>query len=184
MKEENKVKTWVKNHKKEIIVSIVAVAIIAGGAIIYIKSKNGNKIIAKVNSNKPKNDILKAPNIDSNNNKSEIVSKIPVKKDIAVEKEIVEDVCIQEPIRLTKNKRKEILLLNDGFKTQSYYNNRNSETTWKYKIKDGMLYVNKSGKTSWADSHYNYDYVADDEETRRFLRKNLWRLNTNISKQS
>ena len=179
MKEENRVKTWVKNHKKEIIIGVVVVAVIAGGAIIYIKSKNGNKIIAKVNSNKPKNDTLKAPNID-NNIKSEIVSK----KDVAVEKEVVEDVCIQEIPRLTKKNNKEILLLNDGFETQTYFKNRNSETTWKYKIKDGMLYVNKSGKTSWADSHYNYDYVADDEETRRFLRKNLWRLNTNISKQS
>ena len=183
MKEENRVKTWVKNHKKEIIIGVVVVAVIAGGAIIYIKSKNGNKIIAKVNSNKPKNDTLKAPNID-NNIKSEIVSKTPVKKDITVEKEVVEDVCIQEIPRLTKNNRKEILLLNDGFTTTTHFKGKNREYTRVYKIDGDNVIINETGKTSWADSHYDKTFIADDEEIHRFIRKNLLSLNTNISKKS
>lgn len=180
MKEENRVKTWVKNHKKEIIIGVVVVAVIAGGAIIYIKSKNGNKIIAKVNSNKPKNDMLKAPSTD-NNIKAEQVSKTPVVKDVAIKEDIMEDVCIQKPIRLTKNNRKKLLELNEGFTLPTHYKDRNSETTRVYEIKNGNLYVQKSGKTCWSDSRYsNKPYIADEEDTHRFLYRYQHLMNTNI----
>lgn len=32
------------------------------------------------------------------------------------------------------------------------------------------IYINR-GKTSWADSHFDYEEIADVEQTRRFLIK-------------
>ena len=51
--------------------------------------------------------------------------------------------------------------------------------TSNYTISGGKLEVQISGKTSWADSRYSdrYVYGADDEETKRFLRKYKDELN-------
>ena len=47
-----------------------------------------------------------------------------------------------------------------------------------YTIKDGQLKIRASGKTSWADSRYDEEWVADDEETHRFLYKHQSELNS------
>ncbi|MGI5451421.1 hypothetical protein ACQEVM_37815 [Streptomyces sp. CA-243310] len=38
--------------------------------------------------------------------------------------------------------------------------------------------IHSSGKTSWADSRFDNEVVATDEQTRRFLREYLTELNT------
>ncbi|MFC5857185.1 hypothetical protein ACFPZI_37175 [Streptomyces chlorus] len=52
-----------------------------------------------------------------------------------------------------------------------------SEDT-KYSISGGELNIRKTGKTSWADSRFKEKYVADDDQTRRFLRSFLHVLDT------
>lgn len=181
MEEESKVKTWVKKHKKEIIIGVMAITVvIAGGTIIYIKSKNGNKPIANVKSTKPKNDVLNKPSTN-NNIKAETVSKTPIVKNVSVKKEFIEDEHIQKIPRLTQKNREKILAINNGFETTTYYKGRNVERTRVYKIQDGQVIINETGKTSWADSHYNKTFTADDDETHRFLRNNLLSLNININ---
>jgi hypothetical protein len=52
--------------------------------------------------------------------------------------------------------------LNEGFEATTHFDSKNRETR----------------KTSWADSRFDNEYVADDDQTRRFLREHLYELNT------
>lgn len=81
-------------------------------------------------------------------------------------------------MRLTKGIRKQLLLQNEGFSTHTSYDSKNSEYERIYTIKGGRLHIREIGKTSWADSNYNKEWYADDEETHRFLYNNLRSLNT------
>lgn len=83
-------------------------------------------------------------------------------------------------VRLTKNNREKILDLNDGFKTKTSYSGKNSREDRCYRIENGQLYIRASGKSSWSDSRYDDEWVADEKETHRFLYNNLGRLDTNI----
>ena len=87
-------------------------------------------------------------------------------------------------VRLTKENRKKLLEQNEGFTQRTFNDQRNFEETRIYKIKDGLLHIREIGKTSWADSRYEDEWiasdkerVADDEETHRFLYKWLRKLN-------
>ncbi len=80
--------------------------------------------------------------------------------------------------RLTKIVRQLLLDNNDGFSTHTYYEGKNSREERIYTIKDGQLKIRASGKTSWADSRYDEEWVADDEETHRFLYKHQSELNS------
>ena len=82
-------------------------------------------------------------------------------------------------MRLTRDIRQKILNCNEGFTTKTHYDSRNSEYTRIYTISCGQLHIREVGKTSWADSRYDNEWIADDEETRRFLRNNLNVLNLN-----
>ena len=76
-------------------------------------------------------------------------------------------------MRFTKKNRQQVLDDNEGFSARTYYEAKNFEESRTYTIHNGKLNVKASGKTSWADSRYNDEYVynADDDETKRFLRK-------------
>ncbi|MBX9470364.1 hypothetical protein [Microcella sp.] len=80
-------------------------------------------------------------------------------------------------MRLTKDVRRQLLEQNDGFSTKTSYEGKNSSEDRTYTIKDGALHVQASGKTSWADSRYKNEFVADEEQTHRYLRNNLYKLN-------
>ena len=80
--------------------------------------------------------------------------------------------------RLTKIVRQLLLDNNDGFSAHTYYEGKNSREERIYTIKDGQLKIRASGKTSWADSRYDEEWVADDEETHRFLYKHQSELNS------
>ena len=67
---------------------------------------------------------------------------------------------------------------NEGFKTSTHYSDRNNTNDRDYQIVSGELRIRESGKTSWADSRYDNEFIADDDQTRRFLRNNLGALNT------
>lgn len=82
-------------------------------------------------------------------------------------------------MRLTRDIRQKILNCNEGFTTKTNYDSRNSEYTRTYTIFCGQLHIREVGKTSWADSRYDDEWIADDDETRRFLRNNLNVLNLN-----
>lgn len=82
-------------------------------------------------------------------------------------------------MRLTRTNRQKILLQNEGFTTRSSYDSRNSKYERIYTISDGKLHIREIGKTSWADSRYNNEWFADNEETHRFLYNNLEVLNLN-----
>lgn len=81
-------------------------------------------------------------------------------------------------IRLTKNVRQQLLDQNDGYADQTYYQGNNFREQRDYEIRQGQLHIRSRGKTSWADSHFDEQIVADDQQTRRFLRNNLHALNT------
>lgn len=81
-------------------------------------------------------------------------------------------------MRLTKDVRMQLLLQNNGFSTRTSYDSRNSEYERIYTIKDGQLHIREIGKTSWADSRYDKEWYANDEEIHRFLYSNLGKLNT------
>ena len=66
---------------------------------------------------------------------------------------------------------------NEGFSRRTYNKQRNFEETRIYTIIKGLLYIREIGKTSWADSRYDNERVATDEETHRFLYKFLSKLN-------
>lgn len=71
--------------------------------------------------------------------------------------------------RLTKTVRQMLLDRNEGFSTRTYYEGRNSREERIYTISGGKLHIRAIGKTSWADSRYDNEWVASDEEVHRFL---------------
>lgn len=79
--------------------------------------------------------------------------------------------------RLTKEVRQRILDQNDGFSTRTYYRGRNSEEERIYTVSGGKLYIREIGSTSWADSNYDNERIADDEEVHRFLYEHSWKMN-------
>jgi hypothetical protein len=81
-------------------------------------------------------------------------------------------------MRLTKKVRQQLLDKNEGFETSTHYSSKNFTVDTKYQIVDGELHIRETGKTSWADSRFDKEYVADEEQTRRFLRENLSALDT------
>lgn len=83
-------------------------------------------------------------------------------------------------MRLTGKNRQMLLNLNDGFTERTYYEDRNSREERIYTISNGELHIRAIGKTSWADSHYDNEWIADDDEVHRFLYKFLDELNTDI----
>ncbi len=81
-------------------------------------------------------------------------------------------------MRLTKSVCQQLLDQNEGFEIETRYSGRNFRENRKYSISGGKLYIRTMGKTSWADSRFEENDVADDDQTRRFLRKFLNVLNT------
>lgn len=81
-------------------------------------------------------------------------------------------------VRLMKVVQKQILDQNDGFTRKTYYEGRNSREERIYKVSDGLLYIRAIGKTSWADSRYDDEWIASDEETLRFLYEHQHEMNT------
>jgi hypothetical protein len=47
-----------------------------------------------------------------------------------------------------------------------------------YTISGGQLHIRAIGNTSWSHSRYYDEWIADNEETHRFLYNNLGILNT------
>ncbi|MBU6135198.1 hypothetical protein [Clostridium tertium] len=72
-------------------------------------------------------------------------------------------------MRLTKQVRQKILEQNEGFSITTYYSDRNSSNQRTYTIINGELHIRDVGKTSWADSRYDEERIADDDEVHRFL---------------
>ncbi len=81
-------------------------------------------------------------------------------------------------LRLTKVNIEKILELNEGFRCSRSYSGKNFSETNHYMIHAGQLLRNSVGKTSWADSRFDKDYVCNIEETRRFLKTVIDRLKT------
>ncbi len=82
-------------------------------------------------------------------------------------------------MRLTREVRQQLLEQNEDFelKIPGRSMKNSSETRW-YRISGGQLIIRAKGKTSWADSHYDNEYTATDEQAHRFLRDYLDYLNT------
>jgi hypothetical protein len=81
-------------------------------------------------------------------------------------------------MRLTESVRRQLLAQNEGFEATTHFDSKNSAWTRRYRIEGGQLRFRETGKTSWADSRYDNEYVADDDQTGRFLREDLGELNT------
>ncbi|MCP1494588.1 hypothetical protein J2Y73_004619 [Peribacillus frigoritolerans] len=73
--------------------------------------------------------------------------------------------------RFTKKVVQTLLDQNEGFERTTYFKDRNFRENNHYRISVGDLYIHKSGKTSWADSYFDYEEIADVEQARRFLLK-------------
>jgi len=83
-------------------------------------------------------------------------------------------------MRFTKDVVKKVLEKNEGFKAKTSYKGRNSEEENFYSITGGKLLRRSVGKTSWADSRYDRTSVCDTEQTRRFLKGQILKLNLDI----
>lgn len=80
-------------------------------------------------------------------------------------------------MQLTKDVRRQLLEQNDGFTTKSSYTGKNCSEDRTYAIRDGELHIRSNSNTSWADSRQRSEYVADEEQTHRFLYNHLGLLN-------
>ena len=80
--------------------------------------------------------------------------------------------------RLTKAVRQKLLESNEGFSIRTYYEGRNSREERIYTISGGQLHIRAIGKTSWAYSRYDDEWVASDEEVHRFLYEHQDEMNT------
>lgn len=80
-------------------------------------------------------------------------------------------------MKLTKEIRNKLVELNEGLSITTQYKAKNIRETRTYQIMNGALCVRAKGRTSWADSHYDKEWIADEEETHRFLKQNLSALN-------
>ncbi len=74
-------------------------------------------------------------------------------------------------MRLTKDVIQKILDMNEGFMKTTRYVGKNFKEENHYLIKGGKLLIRSIGKTSWADSHFDNNTIADIEQTRRILKK-------------
>lgn len=81
-------------------------------------------------------------------------------------------------VRLTKDVREQLLVINDGFTTSTSWEDRNSYDYRTYRIEGGQLHIHSSSKGPWADSKQVKDWVADDTQTHRFLYDHLHELST------
>lgn len=81
-------------------------------------------------------------------------------------------------MRLTKQVIEQLLRQNEGFQDETFYSGNNFRESRVYRIVDGAVRIRARGKTSWADSRFDNESVADLDQTRRFLRRVLSRLNT------
>ena len=81
-------------------------------------------------------------------------------------------------MRLTEHVRLQLLAQNEGFEATTHFDSKNSTWTRRYRIEGGQLRFRETGKTSWADSRYDNEHIADADQTRRFLREHLHELNT------
>jgi hypothetical protein len=80
-------------------------------------------------------------------------------------------------VRLTTSVRQRILEQNEGFSKRTYFEDRNSEEERIYTISGGALHIRAIGKTSWADSRYDKEWIASDEETHKFLYNHQSKMN-------
>ena len=75
-------------------------------------------------------------------------------------------------VRPTKAVREKLLRMNENFSRTTYNPQKNFSITTRYTIRNGKLYYQESGKTSWADSRFSEpEYEADEGQTHRFLKK-------------
>lgn len=80
-------------------------------------------------------------------------------------------------VRLTRDVRQRILEQNEGFSTRTYYEGRNTREERIYTISGGVLKIRAIGKGAWADSRYDEEWIASDDETHRFLYANKSKMN-------
>ena len=73
-------------------------------------------------------------------------------------------------IRFTKTNVEKTLRLNEGYTDSTSYRDKHFREVNHYTIHDGKLICRSTGKSSWADSHFDETYECDLESTRRFLR--------------
>ncbi|MCG2783721.1 MAG: hypothetical protein L6461_01300 [Anaerolineae bacterium] len=79
--------------------------------------------------------------------------------------------------RLTISVRQSILAQNEGFTRRTFYEGKNSREERIYTISGGVLHIRAIGKTSWADSRYDDEWIAGDKETHEFLYKHKQEMN-------
>ncbi len=72
--------------------------------------------------------------------------------------------------RMTKAVVTKLLELNEGFATSTHYAAKNFSETRHYVVRGGQLFIRSVGKTSWADSRFDKEILADADQVRRFLK--------------
>lgn len=72
--------------------------------------------------------------------------------------------------RFTKKLIQTLLDQNEGFEQFTSYKGKNFREDRHYKISGGKLHIHSKGKTSWSDSHFDEKQIADENQTRNFLK--------------
>ena len=80
--------------------------------------------------------------------------------------------------RLTKSNIQKILDKNEGFEKWTHNSQKNFCEDRKYSIHDGKLHIRATGDTSWSDSDYDDEFIADSDQVHRFLYNYLDELET------
>ena len=83
-------------------------------------------------------------------------------------------------VRFTKELVQKILDLNDNYTTERIFKSKNFRETTSYLIKQGKLFVRRSGKTSWADSRFDKMYELDLDDARKFIKSELLRFSNHL----
>lgn len=81
-------------------------------------------------------------------------------------------------LRLTESVREALLKLNEGLTISTSYSGNNFSESRRYLIRGGELIIRAVGKTSWADSRFDKEWVANPKEVHQFLYKFLRSLKT------
>jgi hypothetical protein len=85
-------------------------------------------------------------------------------------------------MRFTKDVVQKLLNSNEGFAKTTNFSDSNLKETNYYLIQGGKLLIRSVGKTAWADSHYDKNIIANEEQTKRFLKKFIDALKTDSIK--
>lgn len=76
--------------------------------------------------------------------------------------------------------RQQLLGQNEGFERSTSYSDSSLSVETHYRVIDGALHIREQGTTFGSDGNFDIERRANDEQTKRFLRRYLSELNSAV----